>query len=328
MIRIQTPARAGILGNPSDGFYGKTLSIPIRNFRAEVILFEWDQIEILPGPSDHVNFDSLPDLIRDIKINGYYGGFRLIKAAIKQFYDYINSKGLKLPEKNFTIRYNSIIPRQVGLAGSSAIITSTMKALSEFYEIPMKKEEMANYVLWSETDELGISAGLQDRVVQVYNQPMFMDFEETHMTAHGFGQYTPIRSDLFPPLFLAYRTELTHLDTAHNDVRMQWERGDVKVRETMALLGKNAQTGYDALKSGESETFDRCIDRNFDLRASIYPITEKNLQMIQLARQLGATAKFPGSGGAIIGTYNKKSLFEELKTEFNKIGCQVIQVIL
>ena len=39
-ILIKTPARAGILGNPSDGFFGKTISILIRNFHAEIKLSE------------------------------------------------------------------------------------------------------------------------------------------------------------------------------------------------------------------------------------------------------------------------------------------------
>jgi len=328
LIRIQTPARAGLLGNPSDGFYGKTLSIPIRNFHAEVILFEWERIEILPGPSDHVNFDSLKDLIRDIQINGYYGGFRLIKAAIKQFSDYINTTAAMLPSKQFTIRYTSNIPRQVGLAGSSAIITSTMKALAEFYGVPMSKPQMANYVLWSESKELGISAGLQDRVVQVYDEPVFMDFDEPFMNVHGYGQYSRVAPKLFPPLFLAYRTELTHKDVAHNDVQLRWERGEPEVRKTMGQLAANAQTGYDALKTGDLETFDTCINKNFDLRAQIYPITKINKQMIDLARNLGATAKFPGSGGAIIGTYKNKAHFQEMKMEFAKIGCELIQVLI
>ena len=32
IIRKRTYARAGLLGNPSDGYYGKTISIIVRNF--------------------------------------------------------------------------------------------------------------------------------------------------------------------------------------------------------------------------------------------------------------------------------------------------------
>lgn len=326
MIKIRTPARAGILGNPSDGFYGKTLAVPIRNFYAEVELSESNEIEILPGPRDKINFKSMNEIIEDIKTSGYYGGFRLIKAAIKQFYDYLNFKGIDIPNKNFTARYRSTIPRQVGLAGSSAIIASMIKALLKFYNIEMEKAILANYVLWAETKELSIAAGLQDRVVQVYNAPIYMDFNEAFMKKYGFGIYEPVDRDLFPPFYLAYQIDLTHKEHIHNDIKIRWERKDPLIRETMIKIGENAREGYNALNAGELETFDRFIDRNFDLRASIYPLAKKNVQMITLARSVGATAKFPGSGGAIIGTYKNETMFEKLTQEFNRIGCSIIKI--
>ncbi|MHA1791795.1 MAG: mevalonate kinase family protein [Promethearchaeota archaeon] len=326
MLRIRTPARCGILGNPSDGFFGKTIAVPARNFNAEVILFEWDQIEILPGPSDNVVFKTLDDLIDDITINGYYGGFRLIKAAIKQFHQHVQKNEIIIPKKNFTIRYTTNIPRQVGLAGSSAIITSTMKALSQFYSVKIDKAIMANLVMWAETKELGISAGLQDRVVQVFDSPVYMDFNEDYMKEHGYGIYTPISPDLFPPMFLAYQDKLTHKDVIHNDVRDRWIKGDKKIIDVMAAIASNAERGFDALKNKDLETFNDCIDKNFDLRASIYPIPEKNLQMVRLARSIGATAKFPGSGGAIIGTFEDEKMFNDLVKKFRDIQCDVIKI--
>lgn len=327
MIRVRTPGRAGILGNPSDGFFGKTLGIPIRNFFAEVVLFEWDRIEILPGAGDRVNFGSMAELINDIEINGYYGGFRLIKAAIKQFYNYLTRETIDLSPNNFTIRYSSNIPRQVGLAGSSAIITSTIKALSEFYDVPISNPIMANYVLWAETEELGISAGLQDRVIQVYNEPLFMDFSEHLMKKQGYGIYESLDPKIFPEFYLAYQAHLTHIDRVHNDIRVRWESGDPKIIDTMKMLAENAQEGVKALKSQDLEKFKQCLDRNFDLRASIYPISERNMKMINLARSFGATAKFPGSGGAIIGTFESEDVFDMLKKEFKKMDCEVVRIL-
>ncbi len=47
--------------------------------------------------------------------------------------------------------------------------------------------ERPNLVL-SVEEELGITAGLQDRVVQVYGGVVFMDFDREHMQAHGCGR--------------------------------------------------------------------------------------------------------------------------------------------
>nr|MDO8110261.1 GHMP kinase [Candidatus Sigynarchaeota archaeon] len=326
MIEIITPARAGVLGNPSDGFFGKTLSIPVRNFCAKIVLFEWERIEILPGPSDNVIFNSTEDLLADIKLNGYYGGFRLIKAAIKQFHDHVKEHEIVIPAKNFTLRYTSNIPRQVGFAGSSAIITATMKALCQFYGVSMDKAVMANRVLWSETKELGIAAGLQDRVVQVFDEPVFMDFDKDYMDKHGYGKYEPVNKKLFPSMYLAYQSSLTHKDIVHNDVRQRWEKGEPKIVETMQKLAANAVEGYDALKAHDIEKFKVCINRNFDLRASIYPIADKNVVMIKLARKLGATAKFPGSGGAIMGTYDGEGMYAKIVKDFKAIDCDVVKI--
>ena len=43
-------ARAGLVGNPSDGYFGKTLSFVVRNFKATVRLWESPNFEIVPDP--------------------------------------------------------------------------------------------------------------------------------------------------------------------------------------------------------------------------------------------------------------------------------------
>jgi len=73
IIRKRIYARAGLLGNPSDGYHGKTISISVRNFWAEVVLYEWEQIEILPSEQDRVQYHSVHELARDVELHGYYG---------------------------------------------------------------------------------------------------------------------------------------------------------------------------------------------------------------------------------------------------------------
>ena len=43
-------ARVGLMGNPSDGFFGKTLSLSIKNFWAEVTLEESERLTLVPHP--------------------------------------------------------------------------------------------------------------------------------------------------------------------------------------------------------------------------------------------------------------------------------------
>jgi glucuronokinase len=38
-------------------------------------------------------------------------------------------------KRNFTLKYDTNIPRQVGLAGSSAIVAATLKCLMAFFNL-------------------------------------------------------------------------------------------------------------------------------------------------------------------------------------------------
>ena len=168
IITTTAHARAGLVGNPSDGYFGKTISFIIRNFRAAVQLWESPHFEILPSFGDMARFESVGEFLRDQKLHGYYGGMRLIKATIKRFHDYCREQNIELRGDSFTIQFESDIPRLVGLAGSSAIIVATMRALMKFYGVEIPKHYMPTLVLSVENNELGIAAGLQDRVIQTY----------------------------------------------------------------------------------------------------------------------------------------------------------------
>jgi glucuronokinase len=50
--------------------------------------------------------------------------------------------------------------------------------------------------------------------------------------------------------------------------------------------------------------------------------------MVERARRAGATAKFAGSGGAIIGTYPDQPTLHRLEAELGNIGCRVIQPVM
>src|SRR5207249_7064803 len=181
LIRKRAYARAGLVGNPSDGYHGKTISVIVRNFAAEVVLYEWEDVELVPTDLDRSRFRSVHDLVRDVKLHGYYGGLRLIKATVKKFVEYCQRHGHPLHDRNFTIRYQTSIPRQVGLAGSSAIIVATLRCLCDFYQVAIPREVQPSLALSVENEELGIAAGLQDRVIQVYEGLVYMDFARERM---------------------------------------------------------------------------------------------------------------------------------------------------
>ena len=248
IIRKRTHARAGLLGNPSDGYNGKTIAISVRNFWAEVVLYEWDSVDIVLAADDRASFNSIYDLAQDVKLHGYYGGIRLVKATIKRFVEYCVERNLTLHGRNFSVRYETNIPRQVGLAGSSAIIVATLRCLMEYYEIEMPLEIQPTFVLSVEL-ELGITGGLQDRVIQCYEGMVYMDFaKENERRIEGMICYAYERMDpaLLPEIYIAYHDEMSEpTEIFHNDIRARYDRGDADIVNAMGhfaqLAARNPQ---------------------------------------------------------------------------------------
>ncbi|TDU70578.1 glucuronokinase [Prosthecobacter fusiformis] len=326
LIKTKAYARAGLVGNPSDGYFGKTISFIIRNFAAEITLYESPELTIEPNQRDHSVFGSIEELARDVRQNGYYGGIRLLKASVKRFFDYCTKQGLELHGRNFTLRYHSNVPPQVGMAGSSAIITACWRALMQFYKIDISTHLLPSLVLSVENDELCIPAGLQDRVIQAYEGVVFMDFNRASIEKLGHGIYEELDPSLLPPVYVAYTTKLSEgTEVFHNDIRGRWNRGDREIVSAMYQWANLAQRVRDMLLEKRGDEIGPLLNENFDLRRRLYKLSQGNLDMVEAARDCGASAKFTGSGGAIVGTYENEAMFQKIQAAMEPMNVAVIK---
>ena len=329
LIQTKAYARAGLIGNPSDGYFGKTISLIIRNFSANVTLYQTPELEIIPRAQDRSLFNNVKELVNDVRLNGYYGGVRLIKATIKKFHDYCTKNNIKIEDKNFTIRYDTNIPRQVGMAGSSAIVTATLRALMAFYQVDIPKPIQPNLILSVETEELGITAGLQDRVIQVYENLVYMDFNRDIMQKQGHGNYSSIDPKLLPPLYIAYKTKLSEVSSrVHQSLRTLYDTGDETVINAMQYFADLAVQARQHLLDKKPEKLKDLINANFDKRMEITDVGAENLEMITIARSCGACAKFAGSGGCIIGIYEDDDMYWKLMGKLSEVGANVFQPVI
>lgn len=328
IVRRRAYARAGLLGNPSDGYNGKTISFSVRNFCAEVVLYEWPTLDIVLAQQDRASFRSVHDLHKDVQLHGYYGGIRLVKATIKRFIDYCLARDIRLHERNFSVRYSSNIPMQVGMAGSSGIITATMRCLMDFYGVEIPLPAQPSFVLSVEMEELGITGGLQDRVIQCYEGLVYMDFDRRQeRQVHGLVAYAyePLPTDWLPPLYVAYHSALSEpTELFHNDIRGRFNRGEPQVVQAMHRFAQLAAQGREALRRRDVAGLARLIDENFDTRYEISNLSPWQVQMIEVARRCGASAKFAGSGGAIVGLFDGEPMLAALKGAMGEIGCSLI----
>jgi glucuronokinase len=329
IITAHAFARAGLVGNPSDGYFGKTISFIVRNFKATVTLWESPHFEIVPTHGDLARFDSVNSFLKDQRLHGYYGGMRLIKAAIKKFHDWCHRSGIDLPDLSYTVSFTSDIPRLVGLSGSSAIVTAMMRALMKFHNVQIPLDQQPALALSVEKEELGISAGLQDRVIQAYEGMVYMDFDRQLLESRGYGDYEPLKPAKLPPLYVAFDPERAEVsDVPHRNLRELFNRSDPTVLAAMQKYRQITDRGRDALMNGNWETLARVMDENFDLRRTIMNIAPENLRMVEVARSTGASAKFCGSGGSICGLYRDGRHYQQLVDALATLRCTVVRPII
>lgn len=326
-ITVRTYARVGLIGNPSDGFNGKTISLTIGNFWAEVTIKPSAKLKLNLHPlNDPTEFGSLSDLHGISRREGYLGGLRLLQATCKKFYEYCSLNGIALARKNFSLSYETNIPRQVGLAGSSAIISSTFKCLMKFFNLTendIPKPKQPQFVLNVEMEELHIQAGLQDRVIQIYEGLVYMDFSEELMTRQGHGNYIPMDINDLPPLWLAYVSDPSDSGKIHSTVKDRWIRGEEEVIQGMKEFAEITDQARDAIETKNTNRLLELMNANFDLRKKLYTekvLGEKNMRMINIGRKYGSSAKFCGSGGAVVGLCLDEKKKYEMMQEFQSEG--------
>jgi glucuronokinase len=328
MMRIaaEAYARAGLLGNPSDGYFGKTIAAVIKNFSAQVWMSESRDLRICASEDELEIYQNGKELIDKTNLYGYHSGRPLIKAAIKVFFDYCRSQNIPVEDKNFVIWYESAIPRQVGLGGSSAIIVAALRGLMKFYAVDIPIELQPTLALRAEVDELGINAGFMDRVVQVYEGCVYMDLDRSLIEKRGYGLYERLDSRILPQLYLAYRPDLSKVSgRALNDIRLAYERKDASTLTALNRLAEIAAEGREAHLRQDFARWPALMNENFDLRSRIMRISKSNLEMIMTARRCGASAKFAGSGGSIIGIYDGEDMYERLARELDRLGATVLK---
>jgi mevalonate kinase len=343
-IIIAVPARIGLIGNPSDGFNGCVIATTIRNYEATLRLvpnaiINDERIEFVPNiEHDMLNFASLKTASLWIQKNGYYGATRLFGAVLNLVSQHVIKNGIYVKSQGFKLYFDTSIPRQVGLAGSSALCVGFVKCLNEYYGLNISEQIQANIALEAENNELGISCGLQDRVVQAFGGCVKMNFSKTFLEKQGHGDYKRLDPMLLPKdMWLAYVRQPKESGKVHSRIRQRYAEGDPEVLNTMQRLADLADEYEIALKNSNFKKIANLMDTNFQLRLQLYGeelVGRETVVIVQLAREFGFSAKLSGSGGCVVGLWNQRFPNEQkqqnsllLKSELEKRGFIVANVV-
>ena len=140
--------------------------------------------------------------------------------------------------------------------------------------------------------------------------------------ANNRGRYERLDPKLLPNVYVAFDpNRAEESGQAHKKVKRLFEEKKPDIMSAMTEFADIAQKGRDALVAGRTDLLPALVDANFDLRDRIFNVAELNRNMVLVARESGASAKFAGSGGAIVGTYEDEDQFRRLADRLAKIGC-------
>jgi glucuronokinase len=283
-------ARAALAGNPSDGYGGAVLAVTLPGWRAEA--------EALPAA------DAVAEPAN-----------ALVEATVARF-------AREFGTADAAVRWSTSIPQRVGLGSSSALVIAVLRSLCELHEVALAPAELAEQALAVETEDLGIVAGLQDRVVQAYGGLVFMEFGADA----GARPYESLDDALLPPLVIAWRHDAAATSgDVHARLRERHRRGEALIREAIAELASAARLGREALEARDWDGFARSVDRTFDLRAQMLELDPRCVEMVTEARRAGAAANYTGSGGAIIAACHDEQHAATVAAALERAGCGVSQ---
>jgi glucuronokinase len=281
------PARAALAGNPSDGYGGRTLAVCLPGLAATATVT--DGGEGNGGAAAPLARAAL-DRIR-----------RLAGAG----------------DRRLGVHVATSIPRQVGLAGSSAIVLAVMRAAARVLEVEPAPIVLAHAALAAEVEDLGIAAGPQDRIVQALGGLVAMDF--------GADRHERLDPALLPPLFVAHRAAGGIPSGAvHGDLRARWAAGDPAVVSGMRELAALGARARDALVAGDHAAFAACVDGSFDLRRSLVELDAVDAELVAIARRHGASANYAGSGGAVVGVLDAAADLDALEAAYAGAGARLV----
>ena len=354
--RCAVPGRLTRL--PPDGYYGRTIGLALDNYYAEVTLTPAETVSFEAHPEgDADTFADLDSLacacacrplpaaacsdasgVLAVRVqrNGFYGGIRLLWSICVQFREFHEDAGRKLPKRGFRLSYSSNIPKQAGLSGSSAIVTAALSCLETYFgeEFVVAPLAVRPGVALAAESALGITAGLQDRVCQSYNGLVYMDFEEKNLKAKGHGEYTRLDVSLLPPLYLIFCDNPGDSGAVHSSVRKRWEAGEPEVRRLISAVADLPPRGLAALEAGDKRAFAALMDENFAIRRQLFGddvVGATNIAMVDVCKSVGASAKFSGSGGAVValcpnGEAQEKALADACAAA--GLRCELVRVHL
>jgi galactokinase/mevalonate kinase-like predicted kinase len=285
------PARANLIGNPSDQYGGCTLASTVP-LRARVELAS-EPVTTLETAGCTAEVKSAADLVPRGDL------FDLPRAVLRHL-----AEGPPV-----RVRYSSEIPLQSGIAGSTALLVALLRALLAWRGEPDPElHALAERAREIERGELAITCGYVDHYMTVFGGCQFVDFRGKtpggSAATEPYATLEPLDAEL--PFVLAFTGVRHSSDSVHRPIRERWLKGEREVVRAYERCSEIGHLGKQALLRGELGELGRLMNENHALQRDLGGSGESNEQLIKAALDagaLGAKLAGAGDGGTIVALW-------------------------
>ena len=292
VLVCSAPARANLIGNPSDQYGGCTLACTVP-LRARVELFAADATLVETAGSER-----RLEKEADLALCG--DAFDVARAVLA---------GLGPPLPRARIRYATEVPIQSGLAGSTALVVALLRALRAWRGAePDSLHALAEEAREIERTRLRVTCGYVDQYLCTFGGFAHVEFAgktpEGSAATEPFARLEPIDAPL--PFVLAYTGKRHSSDRVHRPIRARWLAGEPDVRRAMERSAELGRLGTHALLRGDWDELGRHMNENHALVRAIGGSGAPNERLIEAALAAGAPgAKLAGAGdgGTIVALW-------------------------
>ena len=286
MIKASAPARAGIIGNPTDGYGGSMISSSL-GVRAEVTISECDRLELSFGDQETVIAKE-----SDLRLDS--GFFDIAKSVIRY---------LKLGNRKFRMEGVSDVPYRSGLSGSTAMLSATFGAVMRYLEKDINPYIAAETIRHIELNYMDIQCGYQDQYMTVFGGLNYLDFRTKEiyrdLEDEIFATVEPLHAHVDKLPFILVHTGVQRISgSVLKPIRERWLDNDHQVVDGYNKIAEYARLGKKALLAGDWTKVGQLMNKNHLIQQQLGASGEVNDQFISLALRVGALgAKLAGAGG-------------------------------
>ncbi|HDI74671.1 MAG: hypothetical protein DRJ52_09705 [Thermoprotei archaeon] len=293
---FSAPARVNVLGNPTDALEGAYAVISAALTLRAYVEIKQSEEELLD----------------------------LFKSCLLVIKEYFPEEYRRIGDRPVSCKYWTEIPREAGLAGSTALTTAFMYGLREVYGLNRRK--LNDYILAEliqrAEEKAGVTCGYADRYVCLMGGLAYMDFR-------GKLYHRPLRKEplttyerleryvKYIPLLIAYLGVRRSSSSVHRKFRSAYMKElelvkkevlkpkDAKILKAMRIVGLTAMKGKYALLEENWTEFGRLMNINhkwvniaMKLAGFKHGAGYYNNAVINYALRKGALgAKLSGAGG-------------------------------